>query len=573
MQFEWEFVSHRQQQVQSLSTQLGVSPLVAHLLIQRGFSDAEDAWKFLNPKMEDLHDPYLLRDMDRVVERVSQAMDRREKILIYGDYDVDGITSTVVLKRALEMLGADVDYYLPQRLEEGYGVRTEVLQRSHGEGYRLVITVDNGIRAFEAADAARQIGLDFIITDHHSPEQTLPAAYAILNPRRPGCPYPDKNLAAVGVVFKLVQALFQQAGREKVIHHFLKLVAIGTVADVVPLTGENRIIVWHGLRALADPRNPGLRALLDAAGVSREVGFFDLGFKLAPRINAVTRMGGGREVVDLFSVSAESDARSIVQEMNTKNLLRRKEEARILAEIEQRFQGDPAAFQKDFLVVAGEGWHRGVLGIVASRLVERFHRPVLVLSFDEECGQGSGRSIPGFDLLGALDHCRALFARYGGHSQAVGCTLHRESCKAEKMSELGQVLQEYASTKLSPDQLSPSLRIESVVRPEDISLRLYEEIEQLAPFGKDNPLPIFASQNVSIAGGPWVLKTQHLKLQVRCNGSRLDAIWWKHGKLADSMMGASQVDLAYTISKDRYLGEEKLLLTIQDLRLGGPISV
>ena len=569
MQFEWEFASHQQEQIQSLSTQLGVSPLVSHLLIQRGFSDAQDAWKFLNPSMEDLYDPYLLRDMDRVVKRVSQAMDRREKILIYGDYDVDGITSTVVLKRALEMLGADVDYYLPQRLEEGYGVRTEVLRRAHGEGCRLVITVDSGIREFEPAAAARQIGLDFIITDHHPPEHTLPAAYAILNPRCPGCPYPNKNLAAVGVVFKLVQALFHQAGREKVVHHFLKLVAIGTVADVVPLTGENRIIVWHGIRALADPRNPGLRALLDAAGVSREIGFFDLGFKLAPRINAVTRMGGGREVVDLFSVSAESDARSIVQEMNTKNLLRRKEEARILEEIEKRFLRDPAAFQKEFLVVAGEGWHRGVLGIVASRLVERFHRPVLVLSFDEDCGQGSGRSIPGFDLLGALDHCHALFTRYGGHSQAVGCTLHRESFRAEKMNELDRVLQEYAATRLSPDQLIPSLQIESVVRPEDISLSLYEDIERLAPFGQGNPLPVFASQNISIAGGPWVLKTQHLKLQVRCDGSRLDAIWWKQGKLAHSMRGVSQVDLAYTISKDQYLGKEKLLLTIRDLRVGG----
>ena len=373
-----------------LSDQLKVSPLVAHLLIQRGFKDPDEALTFLNPSFDDLHDPYLMKDMDRIVERVLRARDLGEKILIYGDYDVDGITSTVVLKRALEMLGAPAEYYLPRRLEEGYGIRTEVLRKAQADGYSLVISVDSGIRAFEAADLARELGFDFIVTDHHLPAQTLPDAWAILNPQRADCSYPDKNLAAVGVVFKLVQALFRNTSREKVIQHFLKMVAIGTVADAVPITGENRVIVRLGLESLSHPRNPGLRALLQGAGITGEVSLSDLAFKLAPRINAVTRMGGGREVVDLFTVSKESEAQTMVREMNEKNSLRQREEQRILTEIEERFRQEPGAAEKKFLVVAGQDWHRGVIGIVAARLAERFHRPALVLSIGETTCQGSG---------------------------------------------------------------------------------------------------------------------------------------------------------------------------------------
>ena len=550
-----------------LSDQLKVSPLVAHLLIQRGFKDPDEALTFLNPSFDDLHDPYLMKDMDRIVERVLRARDLGEKILIYGDYDVDGITSTVVLKRALEMLGAPAEYYLPRRLEEGYGIRTEVLRKAHADGYSLVISVDSGIRAFEAADLARELGFDFIVTDHHLPAQTLPDAWAILNPQRADCSYPDKNLAAVGVVFKLVQALFRNDSREKVIQHFLKMVAIGTVADAVPITGENRVIVRLGLESLSHPRNPGLRALLQGAGITGEVSLSDLAFKLAPRINAVTRMGGGREVVDLFTVSKESEAQTMVREMNEKNSLRQREEQRILTEIEERFRQEPGAAEKKFLVVAGQDWHRGVIGIVAARLAERFHRPALVLSIGETTCQGSGRSIPGLNLVEALDHCRDMFVQYGGHSQAVGCTLKPENSKGEILADLAGRLETYAAEMLSPEQLVPSLSIECILPPEEVSCALYDQIQQLAPFGKGNPVPVFASEKMNIVGGPWVLKTRHLKLQVQGNGSKVDAIWWKNGDLADTIRGACQVDLAYTMERDRYQGQEKLLLTIRDLNL------
>ncbi len=556
MRFRWNVLSSPPEQVSLLAEQLGVSSLVAHLLIQRGFANPDQALTFFNPKLQDLHDPYLMKGMSQVVERILCARDRKEKVLIYGDYDVDGITSIVILKRAFEMLGIPAEYHLPHRLQEGYGISSKVLKRAHIDGCSLVISVDNGMRAFEAAEVARKLGMDFIITDHHLPDQSLPDVLAILNPQQDDCSYPEKNLAAVGVVFKLIQALFRGTSRENVLQHFLKMVAVGTVADAVPITGENRVIVKFGLEGLSNPHNLGLQVLLQETGITEKVSPSDIAFKLAPRINAVTRMGGGREVVDLFSVREKSQAQAIVREMNEKNLLRRREEQRILEEIEKKLSKDSDIEGKKFLVVAGKNWHRGVIGIVAARLAEKFYRPTLVVSIGEENCQGSGRSIPGFDLVEALDDCRDMFVQYGGHPQAVGCTLTRR-------------LDVFASKRLSDDQLLPSLPIEWVVPPEKVSSLLYDQIQQLAPFGKGNSVPVFVSQKMNITGGPWVLKTHHLKLKVQCNGSQVDAIWWKNGNFADTIGDASQVDLAYTMERDRYKGQEKLLLGIQDLDLPG----
>ena len=567
MSLRWKIHSTPEGPVRDLSSKLGVDPLVARLLLQRGLSAPDQASRFLNPRLEDLHDPYLMKDMDRVVTRLLQAVEKRHKVLIYGDYDVDGITSTVVLKRALEMLGCQVGFYLPRRLEDGYGVKTEVLQKASEDGYELVITVDSGIRAMEAASAAREFNLDLVITDHHLPGSSLPPALAILNPRRNDCPYPDKDLAAVGVVFKLVQALFLRTGRERNVHHFLKLVAIGTLADLVPMRGENRVIVRFGLEGLGRPQNVGLRALLSSVGVGAEISGSDVGFKLAPRINAVTRMGGGREVVELFSVQNPADAVAIVEEMNTKNLLRRQEEKGILDAIEMRIQEDPESFAGKFLLVAGQDWHRGVIGIVASRLVERFHRPVLVLSVTDSSAQGSGRSIPGFHLLEALEECKDFFAQYGGHAQAVGCRLKTDCIGAKKIQELSDRLNERATPLLANHQLVPTLSIDTVLPPEEISFSLYRAVEKLSPFGIGNPMPVFASRKVNVVDGPWLLKDQHLKMRVQCNGSRLDAIWWKNTSLAENIRPGSQVDMAYTLDRDNFRGKDQLLLTVRDIQL------
>lgn len=567
MKVRWQLLSAETSTIESLVTELDIDPLLARLLVNRQIVQPDVAWQFLNPQLEDLHDPFLMKGMKECVRRLFQAIERKEKVLVYGDYDVDGITATAVLKRALEMLGASVGHYIPKRLEEGYGLKTDVIEQASQEGYSLIVSVDSGIRAFEVGEKANELDIDLIVTDHHLPSNRLPRAFAILNPKQEGCSYPDKNLAAVGVVFKIVQALFEEAGRGRVVHHFLKMVAIGTVADMVPLIGENRIIVRYGLAALARPHNPGLQALLQGAGIGRDVNHVDIGFKLAPRINAFTRMGGGAEVIDLFGVEDPQQAHSIVNEMNVRNVKRRSEEESILAEIEQLYQQAPECFEGHFIVAAGKDWHCGVIGNVASRLVQRFHRPVLVLSIGKDKVQGSGRSIPGFHLLEALDSCSDMFATYGGHAQAVGCRLKREHADLNAINSLGDRLEQHASACLTPEHLIPAISIDSVLPVEKLSLAFYEEIDRLAPFGIGNPVPVFSSLAVTVADGPWVLKEKHLKFRARCNGSALDAIWWRRGNRANEISAGGQLDLAYSLSRDVFRGEEKLHLTIRDVRL------
>ena len=569
---QWHFRSGPENEVQRLARELSISQLVARLLVQRGLSNRNAAWDFLHPRLDSLHDPYLMKDMDRVVARVFEAKKAGQKVLIYGDYDVDGIMAIVVLRRALEMIGITSNFHVPRRLEEGYGIKAEVLQAAKSKGYGLVISVDSGIRAFEPCRKAREMDLDLIVTDHHLPAESLPEAHSILNPKRDDCAYPEENLAAVGVVYKLIEALFRKVGRSDLLRHFLKLVAIGTVADSVPLTGENRVIVRLGLEGLAKPHNLGLRSLLEGAGVGPEVSHSDVGFRLAPRINATTRMGGGREVVELFTLRDAARTRAIVQEMNDKNLERRAEEKRILDEIHQWRQEQPELFDRHFLVLAGADWHRGVIGIVASRLAERFHRPVLVFSEADDSYQGSGRSIPGFHLLEALEECRDLLLQFGGHAQAVGCLIAKQP---ELLERLAERLDRYARNQLSRQQLTPVLEIDSLLGPEEVNLSVWRDIQQLAPFGAGNPQPIFASRQVTVTGGPWLIKDQHLKMRVALSGSangssKVEAIWWRRAQAGDGIKLGSRLDLAYTLERNRFRGEEKVLLTLRDLRHARP---
>jgi single-stranded-DNA-specific exonuclease len=533
------------------------------MLIRRGFRDPTEASSFLNPSLEDMHDPNLMQDMEVVVQRLFRARSLKEKVFIYGDYDVDGITSTVILKRALEMLGLEVGYHIPRRLEEGYGLKAHVVEQAHQSGYSLIITTDSGIRAFEVCQVARELGVDLVVTDHHSPDTTLPEAYAIINPRRSDCNYPDKSLAAVGVVFKLVQALFEELGWSSRMPHFLKLVAIGTIADLVPLLGENRIFTKFGLDGLSKPINLGLRTLLRSSGVTGSVSTSDIGFKIAPRINAVTRMGGGGEVVDLFSIQDQMEVNRLVEDMHTKNVDRRKTEQVILEEIERRFKVAPKEFEGNFLIVTGEGWHRGVIGIIASRLVEKFYRPTLVISIDQAQCQASGRSIRGFNLLDALTHCRDLLDRFGGHEQAVGCSMPESV-----LQELGARLRDYAEQTISEEALIPILPIETEVSINEIGEELLNQVEKLEPFGKGNPMPIFLSRDVPLRAAPYVIKKSHLKLLVGPSQSPFEAIWWRHAEIASQICQGSRLDIAYRLGWNSYRGVKKIQLTIEDLRIG-----
>src|SRR3954462_559172 len=424
----WDTLNCDDAAADTLAAALKISPVVAKLLCQRGLSDPELADRFLNPSLDHLHDPMLLADMGVAVERILRAIAQKEKIAIHGDYDVDGVTSTVILRRALELLGGNVIHFIPERLKDGYGLQPVAIERLHADGVALVISVDCGIRGAEAGQRARELGVDLIITDHHEPDTELPPALAVINPKRADCTYPDKYLAGVGVALKLVQALCRRAGRDKLMPGFIKVAAIGTLADVVPLVGENRVIAKLGLELLTKgPHKVGLRALIDVCGLTgKTIDSYHIGFMLAPRVNAAGRMSTPDIAARLFLADDEAmveEVRQLALQLDGENVKRQDEEAEILAAAKKIVQSDPEVGARSVLVVAGDGWHRGVIGIVASKLVDAFHRPAIVLSLEDGIAHGSCRSIPHFDMLAALEECADLFIRFGGHRQAAGLTM------------------------------------------------------------------------------------------------------------------------------------------------------
>jgi single-stranded-DNA-specific exonuclease len=414
--------------------------LLSRLLLARNVSDHETAQRFLTPSLSLLHSPYRMHGMRAAVARLAAAIAQKEKVLIYGDYDVDGTTAIVVLKTAIEMCGGCVDFHVPHRIREGYGMRDEVIEQAALSGVRLIISVDTGIRAFAAAETAKSLGIDLIVTDHHLPgSDGVPQALAVLNPNQSGCEYPCKALCGCGVAFKLAQALMEKLldrpDQSRLVTSFMKVVAIATIADAVPLLDENRVFAKLGLDALRAPVNPGLKALLEVAQLqpARALNSGEVAFRIAPRLNAAGRMDAARDVVDLFSTKDSGHAREIARRLDQLNGERQEEERRILLDLESRFEREPALRESFCVVVDGEGWHRGVIGITATRVVERYGRPALVISVDGAEAHGSGRSIPGFHLLEAIESCASLFDRYGGHSHAV-CTSGGSSKRAARAS-------------------------------------------------------------------------------------------------------------------------------------------
>jgi len=553
----------------AFASALGVSEVVASLLIARGVETEEDARAVLKPSFDQLHDPSLMLGMKESVARVLQAIDAGERILIYGDYDVDGTTGTVVLRRALQVLGARTGYHIPHRFTEGYGIRRDVLERAHNEGYKLVISVDCGIRAFEPLEWARDAGLDVIVTDHHLPDadEGSPPAFAVLNPNQRDCPYPDKNLAGVGVAFKLAHALFRERGREGQVSGFLKVVAIGTVADVAQLVGENRAIVALGLADLQHVSNHGLRALLEVSGVDdgRDMRASDLGFRVGPRINAAGRMDAARAVVELFESKSKEEARRLATQLDAHNRERqgvqRQITERAVAELEFGGVGE-----SPIAVVAGEGWHRGVIGLAASKIVEKINRPAIVISFDEDgTGHGSARSTEDFHLLDALTACADLFVSFGGHAHAAGLVVRREN-----IPELRRRLNEYAARfpRAEGDGVVPRLRADMELPAESLSLELFDELCALEPFGAGWPRPVFLTRSLHVVGEARVIKERHLKFGVAAPGGRVhDAIWWGGTEKASATPRAGQsIELAYTVESNTWNGTTRLQLEVQDLK-------
>jgi len=552
----WLLPQLDRERVAALAQALGIGPQAAGVLFARGFQEASAARRFLCPSLDDLHDPLQLRGMDCALERLTRAVRNHEKILIYGDYDVDGATSVFILKRAIEMAGGAADFHVPDRLRDGYGMRPEVVETAASRGVSLIISVDTGIRAAEVVRRASELSIDVIITDHHLPEAQLPPALAVLNPNRPDCDYPEKNLCGVGVAFKLVQALLASLDWPKdklrrVLESFLKLVAIGTVADVVPLTCENRIIVKHGLSGLRDVRNPGLRALLEVAGFTggSAPSATQVAFRIAPRMNAAGRMATANDVIEMLLTADVKRARALAGQLHALNAERQKTEAEIIETILDECARVPVDDAQAALVFSAANWHRGVLGIVASRLVERFHRPVFVLSEDLESGyaQGSGRSIPHFHLLEALESMPELLVKFGGHSHAAGLTL-----AAKDVAAFRRRFQDYAGARLTPEDFCQELEIDGIITLREINERTVAEISSLAPFGCGHAIPIFAALGVEVAGPPVVWKEKHLRVPLRQDGRMLWLKAWNFADRIAEFKPGARVDAALVLEEDSY---------------------
>jgi single-stranded-DNA-specific exonuclease len=564
----WIVRGYDDRRARALAATLGVAPVVAGLLIARGYETEDAALALLRPTLQQLHDPALMLGMREATERVLAAIDTGERILIYGDYDVDGTTGTVVLRRALQLLGAETGFHVPHRFTEGYGIRQDVLERAHADGYRLVISVDCGIRAHEPLEWARTNGLDVIVTDHHLPDEDegAPPAFAVLNPNQRGCTYPDKNLAGVGVAFKLAHSLFRARGRESQVKGFLKVVAIGTVADMAQLVGENRAIVALGLSDLKNATNPGLRALMEVSGLGDGDGMraSDLGFRIGPRINAAGRMDAARAVVELFETTDHDEARRLAQHLDARNRERQSVQRiiteRALAEFE--LNGDCA--NERVAVIAGDGWHRGVIGLAASKCVELLHRPSIVISVDADgTGHGSARSTEDFHLLDAMTACAELFESFGGHAHAAGLVIRREN-----IAELRRRLNEQVILGSPAGEVAPSLHIDAELASDALNVELCDALCVLEPFGAGWPRPVFVTRDLRVVGEARVIKERHLKIGVAGADGRVhEAIWWGGTEACTATPQAGQrIELAYALEINNWRDEKRLQLVVEDLK-------
>ncbi len=553
--------------VEALTAALGVPRSVANLLVRRGYDTVESADRFLQPDLATLIDPFRLQDMEVAVVRVERAIAAGEPIAVYGDYDVDGITATALLVRYLRWRGANASYYIPHRLEEGYGVSLVGIRALAERGIKLVITCDCGVTAVEEVRAARDAGMDVIVSDHHEPGPELPAAIATLNPKRVDSQYPYPNLAAVGVAFKLCEALERSAGRDRDKLRFaLDLVALGTVADLVPVTGENRVLIHHGLDVLGRTRNPGLRALLERTELAgQRPSSWQVGFVLAPRINAIGRMDAAERGVALLLTDDQDEADTIADELERINTTRQETDRQLLDEALEILDSSYDPERDRAIVLAGEDWHPGVIGIVASRIVERFHRPTIVISIDDDgMGRGSARSVGGFHLLNALRDCEQHLEAYGGHRHAAGLAIREESVSAFRDAFL-----DIARERITPEQLVPSLTIDAAVRLDEVDARLYLALARFGPFGPGNPEPVLAVGGVSPRGYPRIVGDNHLKMIVARDGRTLDTIGFNLGHLLEEIdFNRGTMTIACRLRENDFLGRSTLQGRLIDVQPG-----
>ena len=548
--------------VSALASELHLPPVICELLLRRGFRTVDDAKRFLRPRLDQLHDPALMLGMHTAVERLVRAIRGGERIVIHGDYDVDGMCSTTVLLRTVRRLGGDALPFIPRRIEDGYDLTMAGVNAAIAANGKVLVTCDCGTNALAPVEAACKAGIDVIITDHHLPSGPLPACLAVLIPKQDGCEYPDKDLAAVGIAFKLSLALTRaMGGNEDDVYRMLDLVALATIADVAPLRGENRVLARAGLKVLKDTANQGLRALIRASGLEgKPLTAGRIGFILAPRLNAVGRLGHALRGIELLMSENEHEANSIARELEELNRHRQEVDRKTLARAREMID----ALDLDAthgIVLAEEGWHPGVIGIVASRLLEEHGRPVLLIALDGDEGKGSGRSISAFDLHGALSECRDLLVRFGGHRAAAGVTVARD-----KVPELARRFNEIALAKLSVDDLVAEVRVDLEVPISAATLELEALLRHFEPFGPSNPTPVLVSRGVRLAAPARVMGDGHLKLRLLTDAGELEAIGWGMASLASELDVAIPFDIAYRLERDDWNGTPRLQAKLAAVR-------
>ncbi|MDO5311524.1 MAG: single-stranded-DNA-specific exonuclease RecJ, partial [Clostridia bacterium] len=529
----------------------------------RGIREDNAIKNFLEKNQEGLHDPFLMRDMDKAVERIKAAKEAGEKITIYGDYDVDGITAIAILYKHLSGMGISVDYYVPDRMQEGYGVNRDALDKIKESGSSLIITVDTGITAVEECEYASSIGLDVIVTDHHECKEKIPQVYAAIDPKRKDCSYPFKSLAGVGVVFKLISALEGGDSTADLIEKYADLMCLGTVADISPLVDENRVIVTEGLKRFKHTKNVGLKALIDVSVGDKTITTSTIGYIIAPRINASGRLGCASRSVELFLTDDEDKARSLAKSLCDENSLRQQTEQKMFREALEYLEEHPEVKNDKIIVIAHENWHHGIVGIVSSKITEKFYKPSILFAVDGDEAKGSGRSVSGFNLFGALENCSDMLEKFGGHELAAGLTI-----KADNIEDFRYRINEYSKDKIS-ETMIPTIMLDAAIKVPYINMDTVHDINRLQPFGVDNPTPAFAVRNIKIHKISVMSEGKHLRMTLLKEGKYLDAVGFGMGEYYHYLEEGDYIDVAFALDINDYKGFQNVQLILKDIKKVG----
>ncbi len=559
MNKKWQICETDKEKVDELKSKYNISELLATILVNKNITTQKEINEFLNPTRNDFFDPFLMNDMDIAIKRIKKAIENQEKVIIYGDYDVDGITSITVLKSFLKDVGLDVDYYIPNRLEEGYGLNKNAIDEIAKKEYKLMITVDCGISAIEEVDYANSLGIEVIITDHHEPGDEIPKALAVVDNKRKDNKYPFRELAGVGVAFKVSQALAQSMNiREEEYLKYLDIVCVGTISDIVPLVSENRVITKLGLKLVKQTRNMGLRAIINSSGYS-QINSTTISFGVAPRINACGRMGKAEQALKLLLSKDIYEVNKLTQELNSYNRERQEIEKEIFENVLTKIEQNNLAKNRT-IVVGGENWHHGVIGIVSSKITEKYFKPSILLSFEEDgTGKGSGRSIPGFDLHEALMKCENCLEKFGGHSMAVGLTIKKENLE-QFYKEFEKIAEENET-----ENIIPIINVDAKIELDKIDKSVVEDLKQLEPFGEANKTPTFALKNIRIDSIRALSEGKHLKLTLRENNQIINAIGFNIGELAEAYKIGDKIDIAGVLEINTFNGIDNLQINIKDI--------